>query len=354
MSGTSADGLTITLVNNKPFRTLRTKTYKYPAKLQQKILTARDFNASQISELSFELGKQYANSVKKFLKETKKDIKDIFVVGSHGQTITHNPCAKTPNTLQIGEPAFMSAMGLKVVYNFRVKDMVLGGQGAPLVPFFDQYIFGKSEPKILLNIGGIANLSVTGKGVKTFGFDTGPGNSLMDTVMQSAAHKSFDRNGAVAAKGKANEKIIKKILKHKYFSKAPPKSLDKGDFENNFLNKYFGTVNKNNLHDVMATLNILTARTITLAVRRFVLNKTAAKEIVVSGGGALNKTLLENISLLLPELKVHVSDFYGIDPMAKESAAFALMATLALQEKTNHCPEATGAKQKTILGSICL
>lgn len=356
MSGTSADGVTITLTQNSPFKTLRTKTYKYSAELQKKLINARNLKAAELSELNFETGKVYAACVKKFLAEFKINKKDIFAAGCHGQTITHNPYAKTPNTMQIGEPAFLAAMGLKVVCSFRAKDMALGGQGAPLMPFFDEYIFGRGKPKIMLNIGGVANISVAGRGVKTFGFDTGPGNSLIDTVVQNftAGKKSFDNSGRLAAAGNIDERTLGAMLKNKYFQMRPPKSLDRNAFEENFIKQFFPDITEENINDVVAVLTMFTARTIALGVQKFVLPKYKISEIIVSGGGAFNKTLLKSISQCLPDIKISLSGDYGIDVMAKESAAFALMAKLALEGKINHCPRATGASAKTILGSICL
>jgi len=356
MSGTSADGVTVTLVQNSPFKTLHSKTYKYSPQLQQKLISARSFAAAELSELNFELGKLYADCVKKFLEEFKIDKKDIFVVGSHGQTITHNPYAKTPNTLQVGEPAFMAAMGFKVVCNFRAKDMALGGQGAPLMPFFDEYIWGRGKPKVMLNIGGVANISVVGRGVKAFGFDTGPGNSLMDTVVQdfTKGKKTFDAGGLMAARGNIDEKIISAMMKNKYFKIPPPKSLDRNAFEQNFIKQFLPKITVGNINDVLATLTMFTARTIAFGIQKFVLPKYKVDEIVVSGGGAFNKTLLKNVEQCLPGIKVSLVSSYGIGVMEKESAAFALMAKLALEGKINHNPRATGASGKTILGSICL
>ncbi|WP_424245533.1 anhydro-N-acetylmuramic acid kinase [Elusimicrobium posterum] len=356
MSGTSADGLTISLIQDKPFKILRWKNYPYTKALQEKIVYAYKMQAEELSSLSFELGQMYAKFVTKFLKDFKINKKDIFVIGSHGQTVAHhNAKSKIPHTLQIGVPVYMSALGFKVVYDFRIKDIALGGQGAPLLPFFDEYIFGKSSPKILLNVGGISNFAVVGKGVKTFGFDTGPGNSLMDKAVFKGTNgkESFDKNGALAGKGKVDEKLLNKLLKDPYFTKAPPKSLG-WEYGKAYLDKNFPVINKQNLADVLATLNMLTARTIAVNINKFVLKKYKAKEIIMSGGGLYNKTLVSNLKKLLPGVKISALDDYGINSHAKESAAFALMALLALEGKSNHCPQATGAKEKTILGSLAL
>ena len=166
MSGTSADGLTVCAVQIRPFKVLHFKNYAYPAALQHRLLTAFSLRAAELSALHFELGYLYAKTVCKFLKDFSLSAREIEVIGSHGQTVYHGPHDKTPNTLQIGEPSFLSArIGCPVVSDFRPMDIALGGEGAPLIPFFDEYFWGKKSAKILLNVGGISNFSVVGKKV---------------------------------------------------------------------------------------------------------------------------------------------------------------------------------------------
>ncbi|WP_428897155.1 anhydro-N-acetylmuramic acid kinase [Parelusimicrobium proximum] len=358
MSGTSADGLTVSLISVSPFKVLFFKNYPYPPRLQNKILSSPSMRAPELSELNFELGKMYADITKKFVKEFNVNMKRVAAIGSHGQTVIHQPKSKIPNTLQIGEAAFLSAeFNTAVVSNFRAKDMALGGEGAPLIPFFDEYIFGKGRAKVLLNVGGISNISCVGKGVKTFGFDTGPGNTLMDIAVQkvSKGKMSFDKNGAMAAKGKVNEKILAVMMRDAYFKLPPPKSLDKNYFGREFLSKYLPVINKDNINDILATLNMYTAKTIAYGVEKFVLKRYKdVGELIIAGGGAYNKTLFKNIQAALPKLKVCSSQKYDIDPLSKESAAMALMAYLAVNGKVNHAPHATGAKREALLGEVYL
>ena len=172
MSGTSADGLTVCAVQPRPFKIVHFKNYPYSAKLQHRLLNAFQLNAAALSELNYELGTLYAKIVARFLTEFHLSANDICVIGSHGQTVLHAPNNHTPHTLQIGEPSFLAVQfKVPVVSDFRAKDIALGGQGAPLIPFFDEYIWGRKAPKILLNIGGISNVSLVGKNVKTVGFD---------------------------------------------------------------------------------------------------------------------------------------------------------------------------------------
>ena len=354
MSGTSADGLTVCAVQIHPFRVLCFKNYPYPKKLQHQLLNAFAKTAADLSALHFELGKIYAQTVQQFLAEFQLSPCDLCVIGSHGQTIYHGPKDRIPNTLQLGEPSFLAArMGCPVVSDFRVMDMALGGEGAPLIPFFDEYIWGRSTPKILLNVGGISNFSVVGKGIKTFGFDTGPGNTLMDLACQRLLHKPFDKNGQLAAKGSPDKKRIQQLLKQKYFLQKPPKSLDKNAFGEVYLDRYFPADSFQTTADLLATLTWFTAAAVAQAIIRFV-PKKLQHELVVSGGGCYNKTLLNNLQTLLPHFKITTTLSYGIDPQAKESAAFALFAWLALHKKINHCAHATGAAQNAILGKITL
>lgn len=351
MSGTSCDGLTICAVQPEPFHIKAFQNYPYPKALQQRLLHAAELRAPQLSALHFELGQRYARQVQRFLKEHKLNKTSILCAGMHGQTVYHGPQDPVPNTLQIAEPAFLAEwLGRPVVSQFRTRDMVLGGQGAPLIPFFDEYIFGQGAPEILLNLGGIANLSVVGKQVKTFGFDCGPANTLMDLACVQFLHKPYDKNGACAARGHADIARVRRLLKQTFFHQKPPKSLDKNAFGAAYLRRYFGDMSS--VPDLLATLNLFTAAAVAQAVRRFVPVKYQ-KEIIVSGGGAFNTTLLQNIQQLTG-LPVCTSAQRGIDPQAKEAAAFALMAWRAWQGKSNHCARATGARKNTILGQLTL
>jgi anhydro-N-acetylmuramic acid kinase len=352
MSGTSADGLTVCAIYPKPFKIVHFKNYPYDKKFQQKLLTAFTLKAPQLSQLHYEIGKRYAQTVLKFLKDFRLCPAQIEAVGMHGQTIYHGPHDKTPNTLQLGEPSFLAAaLKVPVVSDFRAMDIALGGEGAPLMPFFDQYLWGqKKTPKILLNVGGISNISVVGKNRKALGFDCGPGNTLMDLACQQYFHKPFDKDGKLAARGTPDKQTVAALLKQSYFAKRPPKSLDKNTYGQAYLTRYFSCKNP---YDLMATLTYFTAACIAKAITNFT-PKSTQKELVISGGGCYNKTLLSFLKELLPHVKITTSLSYAIDPQAKESAAFALFAWLNLHHKINHCAQATGAKQNAILGKVTL
>ncbi len=349
MSGTSADGLTICAIMPHPFKIVHFKNYPYTPTFQRALLTAYTLKAPQLSQLHYQIGAHYAKTVAQFLKDFRLSTAQISAVGMHGQTVYHGPHDKTPNTFQLGESSFLAAaLHCPVVSDFRALDIVLGGQGAPLIPFFDQYLFGKKSPKMLLNIGGISNLSIVGKNLQPQGFDCGPGNTLIDLACQAHFKKPFDTNGALAAQGTPDKKWVHKLLNQKFFCQVPPKSLDKNAFGAAYLKRYFPFQNP---HDLLATLTYFTAAAIAQSITHFV-PATQQKELIISGGGCYNKTLLHFLQELLPHVNITTSAAYGIDPHAKEAAAFALFAWLCLKRKTNHCARATGAQKNAILGKI--
>ncbi len=358
MSGTSADGLSIALCSiaarGNTLKVAAYKTYPYSAGLQGRILAAKGVKVPELSALNFELGRLWAGMVRRFCRENGTAYKAISVIGSHGQTVYHRPGAGG-STLQIGEPSFLAEeSGRPVVADFRPTDMAAGGEGAPLIPFFDEYIFGGGQPVALQNIGGVGNVAFVGKGVRTFGFDTGPGNSLMDTAVSilTGGKKTYDSGGRLAAAGKIDHAKVAALLKLPFFSLRPPKSLDRDEFSADFIEKRFGRLNYRNGPDMLATLNYFTAASIGLAFRKFAPKRT--REMIVSGGGALNPVLMRNIASALPGINVKSISELGVDPLAKEPACFALLAWLAFSGRSNHCPSATGARGSRILGKLIL
>jgi len=355
MSGTSADGLTICAVQTKPFRIVHFKNYPYPKKLQQKLLKAYTLKAPALSRLHYEIGQLYADLTEQFLKDFHVSADAISVIGTHGQTVYHGPHDKTPNTLQIGEPSFLAVrFGCPVVSDFRAMDIALGGEGAPLIPFFDQYIWGRNKtPVMLLNIGGIANLSVVGKNFPTLGFDVGPGNTLMDLLAAAYFRKPYDKDGKIAAAGTPDTTLVTRLLAQKFFRQKPPKSLDKNTFGTSYCKRYFTPKKFGRKNDLLATAAYFTAAAVAKAVQDFVPEK-ARQKLIISGGGCYNKTLLSFIRQLLPKTQVTTSQSEGIHPHAKESAAFAILADLALKKQINHCARATGAQKNSRLGKVIL
>ncbi|MBI4656909.1 MAG: anhydro-N-acetylmuramic acid kinase [Elusimicrobia bacterium] len=401
MSGTSADGISISAIeilpDEKKLKVFYYKTYPYDAGLRKRILNAQNLKTRGLSELNFELGRLWAGYVKKFCAGFKIPLENIDVIGSHGQTVCHCPNAKPPNTLQIGEASFIAeSAGVPVACDFRPRDMSAGGQGAPLIPFMDEYLFGSGAPVALQNIGGVGNISFVGRGVKTFGFDTGPGNSLMDAAVYilTRGGKNYDEYGRLAAGGKIDYTKILKLLKLPFFAMKPPKSLDRSEFASVFVKRHFSSLLKQKRgKDLLATLNYFTAVTIALAFQRHAPAGTG--ELIVSGGGVLNQTLMNNLGRLLAPVNsvrdtpvkilvknaeniritkaqtkdslqgtvaqarpvsngvkvVSISE-YGIHPLAKESACFALLAYLCMEGKINNCSQVTGAAGPRVLGKL--
>lgn len=350
MSGTSADGITaaLTLISEKSLQILRFKTFPFKKELRKKILDASRLNLKDISRLNAELGLAFAQAARKISKGHKPDL-----IGSHGQTIWHGPRENPPNTFQIGEPAFITEeMRCPVVADFRPQDIASGGQGAPLIAAFDQFLYGQGPLRAILNIGGIANLSFVGKNKIWNSFDTGPGNCLMDLAIRilSYGKKSLDQNGSLAARGKSNQEKIKEWLKIPYFNKFPPKSLDRNEFGEKFLSDHFGKLKPKALSDILATLADLTAQSIAKAIEDFAPQKVS--EVIVSGGGALNPFLMKRLSLALKTTPLVSAQERGMPVMAKEAACFAWMSYRAFNRLPNNCPAATGARGPRILGKI--
>ena len=343
MSGTSADGLTLATMDIKKQTCLSCKTYPYPKKLQAEILQAINYTAPKLAKLDYALGRLYLKLAKKFIKEF--DLKNIKIIGCHGQTICHSP--KDKATMQIGQGSFLAkGLNIPVVNNFRAANIALGGTGAPLMPIFDEHFFKNSEPLILLNLGGIANFSLVGKKIKTFGFDIGPANALSDEALTllTKGKKTFDKNGALAAKYMPDIKYACKLAQI-FTPKKAAGSLDRNAFGTNFLNKYFPALEEKDI----ATLNYFTALVIAQTLKKFVLSRYKIRTIAVSGGGIFNKTLIKNLQNLT-QLDIINTIQLGLDPMAKE--AFA-MAYFAWQTINKHPLRMTNNK-KTVLGEIIL
>lgn len=353
MSGTSADGVSLALVSisKSDLKVLAHTTYPYPDSLRKKILQAAELPGHELSRLNFELGHVFAGAALRFLKKEKVPSKRLFVIGSHGQTVCHGPEDNPPHTLQIGEPAVLAEkLRVPVAADFRPQDVAAEGQGAPLIPFLDHFLFGSGPLRALQNIGGIANAAVVGKGIDPIALDTGPGNCLLDLAVRQGTRKlRMDKDGKLAGQGRIHESLVRGMLNFPYFRKSPPKSADRSLFGEKFLAKYAG---KLSLKDRLATLTFFTARSIKDSYERFIFPKYPVQEIIVSGGGAFNPVLMEHLKRLFHPIPVQSIEKYGIPILAKEPACFALMAHHALKKIPNHIPSATGAKRPLILGKI--
>jgi anhydro-N-acetylmuramic acid kinase len=388
MSGTSADGINVALVEMGEARPSRSRSgsgarahpvppvrliahaeYPYPSKVRTAVLSA--MNATQVSvaklsRLNFLLGELYSKAV---LATEKRYRAKIDLVGCHGQTLYHQGESlpflgrKVSTTWQTGEAALIAArVGVPVVSDFRPADMAAGGKGAPLVPYLDYLWFrDPTIGRIVQNIGGIANLTALPGGASAhdlIAFDTGPGNMVIDAVTQELFARKFDRNGKIAASGKVIEPVIVRILRRRFFQAKPPKTAGREEFGGEFVTEFLRASKDAPKQDIVATATALTSRSISDAIRRFVIPKSAARncfrELIVSGGGARNSTL---VALLAQELAplgivVRFSDEFGLPSQAKEAVAFAVLAYETWNRRPSNVPSATGAKHAAILGKI--
>ena len=356
MSGTSGDGVSASLVSfrNQSFRLLAYKTFPYPDSIREKITRSLKLRTREISELNRTLGELFADAALNILKRARVSPRKVSVIGSHGQTIYHGPRDPVPSTFQIGESAvIVERTGIPVVSDFRPQDVALGGEGAPLIPYFDFYFYGRGRVKALQNIGGIANVTIVGQKVETpVAFDTGPGNSLIDLAIQKITKGKlcYDPQGRWARRGRIQTNLLWTLMQHPYFKRKPPKSTGREEFGERFLKKYFGPLLKKRPFDALATLTFFTALTIHEGICHF--SPQPPGEILVSGGGARNRTLMKHLKELFIHTPVRSIKEMGIPVQAKEPIAFAFFALRALKGQTNHLPSVTGASRATVLGKL--
>ncbi len=359
MSGTSLDAIDAVAVSFSEDKVKLVSTYSnpIPVSLKERILklcfSAED-EIERLGALDRELGALFADACLQLLEKSQIPSSQIRAIGSHGQTIRHRPFATLPFTLQIGDPHTIAVKtGITVVADFRRRDMALGGQGAPLVPGFHAYLLRQSKmDNWVLNIGGIANLTwlPRTKAHAIMGFDTGPGNMLMDAwCLMNTGHR-FDENGEWAGQGKVSQPLLEVLLTDPYFAKNPPKSTGREYFNLIWLKAYIDSLPSSvSPVDVQATLLELTARNIVQAILAFEENASC---LWVCGGGINNQTLMKRIAELAPNLKVNSTALLGIDPQWIEACAFAWFAHQTLNNQTSNIPSVTGASQSTILGAI--
>lgn len=358
MSGTSADGVSAALgsFQNHSFEFIGDVTIDYPDSTLLMIRERGELSAARASLLNRELGEIFATAALKLLKKTHTKASDVACIGSHGQTIYHGPDDALANTFQLGDPAVIAERtGIPVVSHFRQRDIAAGGQGAPLIPFFDQFFYGGGSMRALLNVGGIANVTVVGKGVDApLAFDTGPGNCLMDMAVQRFTNGKdmFDRNGHLAKQGALDMAAIQRMIAHPFFKKNPPKSTGPELFNQAFLDAFLGKELLARHADTLATLNYFTCLTIQESFRNHIFNKYPIQELIVSGGGAFNKTLMRKLECLFAPIPVKSIESTGLPAQAKEPLAFAFFGLRCLHHQINHLPSGTGAKHARVLGSI--
>jgi anhydro-N-acetylmuramic acid kinase len=375
MSGTSADGINVALVrvNSSPSRAgtpvlhfLAHAEYPYPKQVRRAVLAAMNSTRARVADLArlnFLLAELYADAV---LATQRRFHLKAALVGCHGQTLYHQGEAATflgrklAVTWQTGEGAVLAArLGVAVVSDFRPADMAVGGKGAPLVPFLDFLLYRDPRVgRVVQNIGGIANFTAIPAGAsvdRVLAFDTGPGNMVIDAVMQHLFGKSYDRDGRIAGSGNVLDGVINDILRAPFFRRKPPKTAGREEFGREFTHEFIRRCGRVDQRDIVATATALTARSVADALRRFVLRRTGRyRDCIVSGGGANNPTLMAMLANELRPLGLQIrsSDEFGLPSEAKEAAAFALLAFQTWNRRPSNLPSATGAKRPATLGKI--
>jgi anhydro-N-acetylmuramic acid kinase len=370
MSGTSADGVDAAIVDigNGSVNVLAFDTFAYPGKVRKNILDLcrpKPCKVADLCHLNFVIGEVFAESLIKLCKKTGIRPGTIKLIGSHGQTIYHNPQGRRfkgrliRSTMQIGEPSVIAQRtGITTVADFRPPDLAAGGQGAPLVPFADYVLFRhKKNNRAVQNIGGIANVTFLPANCRRediIAFDSGPGNMIIDSCISilSQGRKKFDRNGKTASKGRVNQMLLKEMLRHPFFNRRPPKSTGREDFGSHYANNFYRKAIKKGMsgEDIIATAAAFTAVSIARAYRDFL--PRLPDEVILCGGGAHNKTLVNMLRWELLPAKIFLSDDFGINCDAKEAISFAILAFATNKGIYNNVPSATGAVRPLILGKI--
>jgi len=381
ISGTSADGIDAALVRvrgnvaealppNERLQLEAFATFPYPNELREPLLAASLPGAGTVDlicRLNMAIGECFAQAALQIIEQAGAKADAIDLIGSHGQTIHHLPFAEplaaipTSGTLQIGEPSLIAKRtGIITVADFRAADMALGGQGAPLAPFLDYLVFHSSDyTRSILNIGGIANLTIlkkAGEVDEMIAFDTGPGNMIIDALAQKFFNKAYDDGGELAARGNVSTDLLNVLLRHPYFAKPIPKSTGREEFGAAYCEQLVQRAADLQLtpNHVFATATALTAETIARDTRLLEKRFGPIDELIVSGGGMHNHTLMAMLQERFAPAKVKTTNEYGLPGDAKEAILFAVLANETVCGYSGNVPSVTGAKAATILGKICL
>ncbi len=374
MSGTSVDGIDAAIVEITGYgvettvHPLAFETFPFSSDVRHRILALCQHDTGrvdEICEMNFHLGHLFAEAVKHVLKKNSMSVDAVDLIGSHGQTIHHLPRDGTykgvPSTLQIGEPAVIAhETGLPTIADFRVADMAAGGQGAPLVSYPDYLMFRNTTKTVgLLNIGGIANLTVLPADANfesVTAADTGPGNMCVDAVVNeiTGGTERYDEAGERAAQGTAYRPLVEAWMRHPFFRAAPPKTTGREMFGHTFAMECLTTCRQHRLSDTdaIATLTEFTVQTIARSATQFAPTDRPIEVLYVSGGGVHNRTLMRRLGEVLTETEVAPVDSTGISADAKEAIAFALLANESLHGERGNLPAATGASTRKILGKF--
>ncbi len=356
MSGTSMDGVDAALVKfdqGQPTLVAH-HTEDYPDHLYkglQRLCQPGNDEINRLGRLDRTVGKIFAKAVNTLLAQANIDKAEIIAIGSHGQTVRHMPNLEIGFTLQIGDPNTIAAeTGIDVIADFRRKDIALGGQGAPLVPAFHQQVFAKADAnRVILNIGGIGNVTwLPGDAKQVLGYDTGPGNTLVDAWIQQVKQEPFDKDGAWAASGISSIPLLTQLLSHPYFQQPAPKSTGRELFNQAWLEQQLSEFSQLSEEDIQSTLLDLTCHSIAGEITRL----CDTGEVYVCGGGALNGELMRRLTELLPGHHLETTDALGVPPKWVEGIAFAWLAMRFKANLYANLPAVTGASRSAVLGAL--
>lgn len=357
MSGSSLDGIDVALMTleNDTCQVTATHFQAYPEALKQALLklhtpTENELETAEV--ISNTLAIEYAAAINALLKQQQLTASDIAAIGCHGQTIRHRPKLdkQLGYSIQLGNHALLAELtNITVVGDFRARDIAAGGEGAPLVPAFHQALFASNDSnRAIINIGGIANISYLNSNGEVLGFDTGPGNILIDHWTQLKTKQAYDKNGAWAASGKPLQDLLTSMLSEPYFAEAPPKSTGRDLFNDDWLTQHHASLD-DSPQDIARTLVELTAETIHQGITQYCHDVDA---VYICGGGAHNQLMMSLLQSKLGAIPLSTTDALGVGVDWVEAAAFGWLAKQAMERKTANLPAATGAKGHRILGAI--
>jgi len=358
MSGTSVDAIDTALVDldNHEIKFIDAYSHPIPEDIKQKIhltcIQGKHATLDDCACLDIALGNLFAEAVTALLKQNNLSHTDIVAIASHGQTVFHNPDSNPTYTVQLGDANIIAEKtGITTVADFRRRDIAAGGQGAPLVPAFHEAAFrSQSENRVILNIGGIANITIlnTNTNQPVTGFDTGPGNTLLDQWITKSLGRDYDQDAQFAAQGKINQTLLDSFLGDPFFKKTPPKSTGRELFNLEWLYSH-KMINTLPPEDVQRTLCELSAQSIVQAIQ---LHATSTQHILVCGGGCHNPVIMDSLQRLAHPMIIDTTEVLDIHPDWVEATAFAWMAQRTLEQRSSNLPSVTGAHSKTILGAI--
>ncbi|HUY26764.1 MAG TPA: anhydro-N-acetylmuramic acid kinase [Candidatus Binataceae bacterium] len=378
MSGTSHDGVSAAIVTiderrNPPARATHFHTYPYSANFRARLLAATSgapVGSGELSALNFELGRAFGRAAIAVARDARVALSRIDFIGSHGHTFFHRPPrvtrrGETASTLQLGESAVIAEMtGRPVVADFRPMDIALGGEGAPLAPLAHLWLFADPRRgRVIQNIGGIGNATYIPPAARLghsdlIAFDTGPGVGLIDALMNetTGGRMRMDRGGKIAARGRASVPMLTALMRHRYFRRSPPKSTGREEFGPPYLSEVKRVAASNDVRgdDLVATVTALTARSIADSVRRFIAPRGRVDQLIATGGGARNPTLLKMLAAEMPSVEVTTATRTGVDGDSLEAVAFAILGYQMLRGRPGNIPSVTGARAPAILGKLTL